>query len=321
MSVVLARVLLATLLLAVAASSAVAAPAGPLVRVELLSEARSITAGATFWVGLRQQITPGWHTYWMNPGDSGEPPRIEWALPAGFVAGEITWPHPERIPVGPAMSYGYSGDVVLPIPVTAPVGLAAGTRVTLRGQASWVVCETICVPEDAPVALTLTVSADAPEPDPRGASLIAAARRATPTPSPWPASFVATPERVTFTIAARGLSADRVAEAWFFPSRWGAIEHAAPQRARVDADGLTLETARGPLAEGVAAPIDGVLVVSERLDAGVGGAAPPGRAPAPPPAAARAPPGPPPRRGQRRRPVHRWPRRSPWHWRAASSST
>jgi thiol:disulfide interchange protein len=269
MSVVLARTFLAAVLLAVAASSAVAAPASPLVRVELLSEASSITAGATFWVGLRQQITSGWHTYWVNPGDSGEPPRIEWALPGGFVAGEITWPHPDRIPVGPAMSYGYSGEVVLPIPVTAPAGLAAGTRVTLRGQASWVVCETICVPEDAPVALTLSVSAGPPEPDPRGASLIAAARRATPTPSPWPASFVATAERVTFTIAARGLSADRVAEAWFFPLRWGAIEHAAPQRARVDAAGLTLETARGPLAEAAAAPIDGVLVVSERLDAGL----------------------------------------------------
>ena len=48
-------------------------------------------------MALRQEIAPGWHTYWMNPGDSGEPPRIEWALPTGFTAGDIVWPHPERI--------------------------------------------------------------------------------------------------------------------------------------------------------------------------------------------------------------------------------
>jgi DsbC/DsbD-like thiol-disulfide interchange protein len=118
----------------VTASFAASAPASPLVRVELLSEGQSIAPGETFWLGLRQQITPGWHTYWINPGDSGEPPRVEWALPSGFTTGEIRWPHPERIPVGPAMSYGYSNEVVLPIPVTPPKDLTPGAHVTLRGQ-------------------------------------------------------------------------------------------------------------------------------------------------------------------------------------------
>ena len=262
--------ILAAALVAAGATVALAAPAPapPLVRVELLAETQSIAAGRTFWVALRQEITPGWHTYWMNPGDAGEPPRIEWTLPAGFTAGEIQWPPPERIAAGPAMSYGYSREVVLPIAVTAPPGLAPGERVTLRGQASWIVCEKTCVPEEAAIALTLPVTATTPALDPRGAPLIAAARRAVPAPSPWPASFVATPERVTFAIAARGLDAQRVSEAWFYPARWGAIEHAAPQRWRIDDAGLTLEVARGPLPEAVAGPLEGVLVVSERLDSG-----------------------------------------------------
>jgi thiol:disulfide interchange protein DsbD len=271
MAAVVVRLILAAALVAAGATASLAAPApaSPLVRVELLAEAQSITAGRTFWVALRQEITPGWHTYWMNPGDAGEPPRIEWTLPAGFTAGEIQWPPPERIAAGPAMSYGYSREVVLPIAVTAPPGLAAGERITLRGQASWIVCEKTCVPEEAAIALTLPVTATPPALDPRGAPLIAAARRAAPAPSPWPASFTATPERVTFAIAARGLDARRVSEAWFYPARWGAIEHAAPQRWRIDDAGLTLEVARGPLPEAVAAPVEGVLVVSERLDGGV----------------------------------------------------
>src|SRR5262245_54244220 len=79
--------------------------AGPRVRVELISESAGIQPGGHVWVGLRQQITPGWHTYWINPGDSGEPTEIDWTLPAGFQASDIAWPHPERIPVGPVMSF------------------------------------------------------------------------------------------------------------------------------------------------------------------------------------------------------------------------
>ena len=259
------------LVLAGSSSSLLAAPesASPKVRVELLSEVRAIAPGETFWVALHQRITPGWHTYWMNPGDSGEPPRIEWALPTGFTAGEIAWPYPERIAVGPAMSFGYSDEVVLPMPMTAPATLTPGGRVTLRGQASWIVCEKTCIPEEAPIALTLPVVASTPPADPRGAPVIAAARRAVPTPSPWTASFAATPTTVTLTVAARGLSPERIADISFFPARWGAIEHAAPQRARTDAAGISLEMARGPLPEATTVPIDGVLVVAERLDGGI----------------------------------------------------
>ena len=239
------------------------------VTVELLSEVGAIAPGETFWVALHQRIAPGWHTYWMNPGDSGEPLKIDWALPPGFTAGDIVWPHPERIPVGPAMTYGYSHEVVLLIPVTPPPTLSPGARVTLGGHASWLVCEEICIPEESPVTLTLPVVAGPPPPDPSVAQLIAIARRAVPTPSPWPASFVASPATVMLTVGARGLDAERIAEVWFYPARWGAIEHAAPQRARTDATGISLELARGPLPAAVAAPIQGVLVVAERLDGGI----------------------------------------------------
>src|SRR6185369_3120774 len=135
-----------------------ATPEGPRVQGELVSEVGAITPGQTFWVALYQRITPGWHTYWVNPGDSGEPPRIAWAFP-------------EKIPVGPAMTFGYSHEVVLPIPITSPQGLIPGTRVTLRGQASWLVCEKTCIPEEASMTLTLPVTAGAPPPDPRGAPM------------------------------------------------------------------------------------------------------------------------------------------------------
>src|SRR5437867_3636139 len=167
------------------------------------------------------------------------------------------------------MSYGYEAEVVLPIPVTVSQDVTPGTTIALRGQASWLVCEKICIPEEAPVALSLPVAADTPRPDPVGAPLIGAARRRLPVPSPWPASFSATPETVTLTVATRDLAPERVAEVWFYPAKWGAIEHAAPQRVSLTPKGITLEVKRGQLAEATAAPIDGVLIVTERLDGGV----------------------------------------------------
>jgi thiol:disulfide interchange protein DsbD len=245
-----------------------APPGPPKVTVSLLSEAASIEPGASFWVGLRQRIAPGWHTYWTNPGDSGEPPTIDWTLPAGWEAGPLVFPPPERMPVGPLMSYGYTDEVVLLTRLTAPADGSTGAPVTLRGHAAWLVCEKICIPEEAEVALTLPVIPGRAAPG-AGASAIERTRRAVPGPSPWPAALRATPETVTVSVAAPGLEPDRIGEVLFFPGRWGVIDHAAVQEVSIDRDGITLRTARGLLPEGASSDLDGVLVIREKLDQGL----------------------------------------------------
>src|SRR5262245_21035724 len=273
------RPLLAVLVVWLWTSAGSAYAAGPQTRVEpspggpprvnltLISDVASIEPGSTIWVGLRQRIAPGWHTYWINPGDSGEPLSIEWMLPAGLSAGPIIWPRPERLPVGPFVSYGYTGEVVLLTQLTAPASLAVGTPVTLRGHASWLVCEKICIPEEALVELTLPVITGKPALAPT-APAIEQARRAVPTPSPWTASLRASPESVTISVAAAGLAADRIEGAWFLPLRWGVIDHAAPQALSVDRQGLTLRTAPGALSHVAERHVDGVLLINERLDGG-----------------------------------------------------
>src|SRR5258708_31436324 len=146
------RRLAAALLVGLLAGPALAAPpraAGPpRVSVALISEGASIEPGSPLWVGLRQRIAPGWHTYWLNPGDSGEAPSIEWSLPTGFGAEPIVWPRPERLPVGPVVSYGYTKEVVLLARVTVPADPQPGSRVTLRGRASWLLCGQTSLPHD-----------------------------------------------------------------------------------------------------------------------------------------------------------------------------
>ena len=102
------------------------------VEAELVAERAALVPGEPVTVALRLKAIPGWHTYWRNPGDSGEPTRIEWRLPRGFSAGEIEWPVPERIPVGPLMNFGYHGEVLL----LTRVGAAGGPASRQAGHAA-----------------------------------------------------------------------------------------------------------------------------------------------------------------------------------------
>ena len=63
----------------------------------------------------------------------GLPTTLSWTLPAGVTAGEIDWPTPGKLPVGPLVNYRLQGTVLLPVPVTVPAGLR---RPGARGQAA-----------------------------------------------------------------------------------------------------------------------------------------------------------------------------------------
>ena len=75
----------------------------------------------------------------------------------GWEAGEIIWPAPEPLPVGPLTNYGFSNEVLLPIPVTVPDDFE-GTDISIKADAYWLVCEEICIPESGKLELSLRVN-------------------------------------------------------------------------------------------------------------------------------------------------------------------
>lgn len=97
------------------------------------------------WLGLRIEHQPHWHTYWLNPGDSGLPTTAAWTLPAGFAAGDIAWPTPKQLPLGPLMNYGYDGDLLLPVRLTVPPGYRGGP-IPVKLRADFLICEEVCIP-------------------------------------------------------------------------------------------------------------------------------------------------------------------------------
>ncbi|HTE90075.1 MAG TPA: protein-disulfide reductase DsbD domain-containing protein [Terriglobales bacterium] len=132
-------------------------PAAEHVKLELVSEQNAVVPGKELWLGIRFDLEDGWHTYWINPGDSGEAPRIEWHLPAGFEAGAIQWPYPERLATSPFADYGYEHQVLLMIPVRPAAELKEGQTQKVAALVHYLVCRDVCIPGQKQLDLSLPV--------------------------------------------------------------------------------------------------------------------------------------------------------------------
>lgn len=125
------------------------------VRAELLAQApEGIAPGRELLLGLRLEHQPDWHTYWKNAGDSGLPTTFTWTLPKGFEAGDIDWPTPSQLPIGPLLNFGYDGTVLLPVTVVQSAPHASET-LRVRLEADWLVCKTECIPQSGTFELEL----------------------------------------------------------------------------------------------------------------------------------------------------------------------
>ncbi|WP_367254517.1 protein-disulfide reductase DsbD domain-containing protein, partial [uncultured Phenylobacterium sp.] len=215
------------------------------IEAELVSSAQGIAPGQTIRVALRQKIQKGWHTYWRNPGDSGEATRITWTLPPGWSASGFTWPTPHRLPVGPLVNYGYDGDVLLPVSVTAPADARPGQTVILTGAAAFLVCADICIPEDAALKLSLPVTAAPAPPDPRWAGQIAQVVADAPKPAGLTGAFERQGEAIKLAITGAALKGADLAGAYFYPFAGTVVDHARPQPIERGPDGLTLTLTPG----------------------------------------------------------------------------
>jgi thiol:disulfide interchange protein DsbD len=107
----------------------------------------------SFFVGVRLEMQDGWHTYWENPGDSGNPFNARWSTDAGVIIENVSWPTPQTIPYPPLMTYGYEGDVVFPFQVFRSLDTEL-TEISL--DFDFLICADICIPEKATLTLDLT---------------------------------------------------------------------------------------------------------------------------------------------------------------------
>ncbi len=131
----------------------------------LILSAETARPGDTVMAGVQLKMSPGWHTYWRNPGGPGIATSINWQLPPGVSAGGIQWPLPEKLTASNETSYAYSKEVVLPMLLKLAPDLKPG-KLELKGEVSWLECKTICVRGNASVSAKLQLGDETkPSPD------------------------------------------------------------------------------------------------------------------------------------------------------------
>src|SRR5436309_4124764 len=129
-----------------------------LVKATLLADTSAIVPGKPFTAGLLLRMAPAWHTYWKFSGDAGLPTEIKWKLPVGWKVGEIQWPIPLKTnDPGDIQTYGYQDEVLLMQQIT-PSAKIDNSSVKLSADASWLVCERICIPGSAKLDLDLPIA-------------------------------------------------------------------------------------------------------------------------------------------------------------------
>jgi thiol:disulfide interchange protein len=209
--------------------------------------------------GLYFKLELGWHIYWKNAGDSGEPPHIKWTLPQGITVGPLQFPAPERLPLGPLMDFGYEDEVLFPFTVTAGASAKPGPA-TLHAHVDWLVCREVCIPGKADLEVTREVGGSA------GGSfyqdLLLYERLGDKLPKPLPAGTKATfqPTPTGFGLVVE--TGQRETEAAFFPEDQNILDNPAPQKLTSIASGAVLELKKDPNMTAAPAQLKGVIELS-----------------------------------------------------------
>jgi len=193
----------------------------PETKVSLIAKSNPAKMGSSTVLGIHFQIPVGWHMYWVNPGDAGMPPSVQWSLPAGWTTGDLEWPTPTRLVNAAGVDYGYEGEVTLLTPTK--VGTGSGE---ITANLRWLVCKDVCVPQKGTAKTSVAVGTTAG--DAAGKQAIEAAEAKLPKSLPvqWKTNVFQNPGQVILNFRP-GI---KVQKATFFPADREVIENAAPQK-------------------------------------------------------------------------------------------
>lgn len=126
-----------------------------IVTARLVADVSSAAPGRPFTAGVHLTVAPGWHVYWENPGDMALPIQVTWQLAGGATASHLRWPEPQQYQEsGGVTVFGYEREAMLLSTISPPKSIA-GESVTVKATAEWLVCEKVCIPGEAALALTL----------------------------------------------------------------------------------------------------------------------------------------------------------------------
>jgi thiol:disulfide interchange protein len=228
--------------------------------VELVTLSPQIPGGGQTQIGLSFTIEEHWHVYWVNAGDSGEPPSIKWTLPKGITARPMQFPPPQRLPLGPLMDFGYQDQATFPILLQAAPRIKPG-KVHLDAHITWLVCSSVCIPGKAHLGIDLNV-VNGPLADPPLVGALGAAIKGLPTPLPPKMSATAIGSAKEFVLTLK--TGGREEDAEVYPFTPDQLENAADQEAEPLPDGIRIRLKRSSELKTLPADLHVLVKLSEK---------------------------------------------------------
>ncbi|MBL8012590.1 MAG: thiol:disulfide interchange protein, partial [Candidatus Omnitrophica bacterium] len=197
--------------------------------VELMSDTNTAMPGSVLRLAVSFSTDKDWHVYWKNPGDSGLAPTIKWEIAPQVAVSAIHWPIPQRISVGPLMSYGYENGVFLIVSAHVPQDWPVDKPIEVTAKIDWLACKIECIPGSVTRHLTIAVNQSAVEKN------IQSAQRLDQEQLLWP--------RVSNEVLVQARNLEKTidlnirpqhplpeeTELYFFPDREDLIDHPAQQ--------------------------------------------------------------------------------------------
>jgi thiol:disulfide interchange protein DsbD len=235
------------------------------VEAQLIVDSTTIPPGQPFWGALVLRMDPKWHTYWINPGDSGYAAQMKWDMD-GFKADDFRWPTPKRLPTPPLMSYGYEDEVVLPVRITPPATMTYGQTYKIGGTAHWLMCKDICLPGDADLFVEVTAGTMRVPHDVHDAIIQTTLARLPGNPLELTATADYGDTTLTLTIQAPEGEELPGASFVFIPATEGVINDSAEQKTRLDDPRtLVITVERDGFNKLTPDPLDGLIVSASGL--------------------------------------------------------
>ena len=203
---------------------------------EIIPEKVSIFNENEIYLIVKFDLEKNWHTYWKNPGDSGEPASFEWDLPEGFEISEALWPTPELIPYPPLTTFGYTDQLELLFKLSLPEGVKENSVIEVSSK--WLVCADVCIPQEGSVSFDL-FKANQTYPS-QIEQLLSKIKQKIPLDNGKTITSKIEEDRLVLNLKELGFD---ITDAYFFPFRKDVIDYSVNQKLKKNDEEVSLSLA------------------------------------------------------------------------------
>ncbi len=222
----------------------------------LITEYDAIDPTQENFIGIRIHLEKNWHTYYLNPGDSGAPPKPKWQLPSEWTLGPLLWPTPKRISVPPFFAFGYEKEVLLMVPLTFTGHTVRRNEITIRLDLEWLACKVECIPYFATLRKTLPIQSQRLKS--KDAPLFERVRSLIPKQKHKALITQVTPQAVTLKVT--GINYKQALD--FIPHPNMPLAHILPEFSQSTGQALQIVLKRYPASAQRLNPLKGLLILN-----------------------------------------------------------